>query len=142
MKSPLRDDQQTDGQIATNAVERLGNFSAAGIGKEGGRPFFHAVDTAPLPVPCPLASTQTPPAGGVLASPPTPSRRWSLGLTPNPRPAGGVPQAAHALDRARTLLRVVRHRHRELAAQPRWYGLLWGGVRWGEVGWGGEGQLR
>lgn len=43
MKSPLRDDQQTDGQIATNAVERLGNFSAAGIGKEGGQPFFHAV---------------------------------------------------------------------------------------------------
>jgi hypothetical protein len=31
------------GQIATNAIARLANFSAAGIGKVGGKPFFHAV---------------------------------------------------------------------------------------------------
>lgn len=43
MKSPLKDEQQTDGQIATHAIERLANFSAAGIGKGSDKPFFHAV---------------------------------------------------------------------------------------------------
>jgi arylsulfatase A-like enzyme len=43
-ESPLSDEQQTDGMLATNAVLRFRNFSRDGIGKEGGnRPFFHAV---------------------------------------------------------------------------------------------------
>jgi arylsulfatase A-like enzyme len=40
MRSPLTDEQQTDGQLATNTVERLANFSSDGIGKDGGKPFF------------------------------------------------------------------------------------------------------
>jgi iduronate 2-sulfatase len=43
-ESPLSDEQQTDGMLATNAVLRFRNFSRDGIGKKGGnRPFFHAV---------------------------------------------------------------------------------------------------
>jgi arylsulfatase A-like enzyme len=34
--------QQTNGQLATNAVERLDNFSSQGIGKDGGKTFFLA----------------------------------------------------------------------------------------------------
>lgn len=43
MRSPLTDEEQTDGQLATNTVERLANFSRDGIGKAGGKPFFLAV---------------------------------------------------------------------------------------------------
>jgi hypothetical protein len=42
MKSPLSDEQQTDGQLATNTVDRLANFSRQGIGKREGKPFFLA----------------------------------------------------------------------------------------------------
>ena len=41
--SPLTDEEQPDGMIATNAVERFVNFSRDGIGKAGGKRFFHAV---------------------------------------------------------------------------------------------------
>ena len=41
MESPLADEETTDGMIAANAVERLANFSQAGIGKRGAnKPFF------------------------------------------------------------------------------------------------------
>jgi iduronate 2-sulfatase len=40
-ESPLRDEEETDGILATGAVERLANFSKEGIGKAGAnRPFF------------------------------------------------------------------------------------------------------
>ena len=42
MRSPLSDEEQTDGQLATDAIERLGNFSSEGIGKGSGKPFFLA----------------------------------------------------------------------------------------------------
>lgn len=42
LMSPLADEQQTDGQIATNTISRLTNFSRAGIGKTSGKPFFLA----------------------------------------------------------------------------------------------------
>jgi hypothetical protein len=42
MRSPLTDEEQTDGQLATNTVQRLANFSRDGIGKGGGKPFFLA----------------------------------------------------------------------------------------------------
>ena len=42
MKSPLSDEEQTDGQLATDAINRLANFSAAGIGKGSSKPFFLA----------------------------------------------------------------------------------------------------
>lgn len=42
MESPLRDEEQTDGILAANAVERFANFSRDGIGK-GDMPFFHSV---------------------------------------------------------------------------------------------------
>ena len=43
-ESPLPDEQQTDGILATNAIERFANFSRDGIGKKGAnKPFFHAV---------------------------------------------------------------------------------------------------
>ena len=42
MKSNLTDEEQTDGQIATNSIERLANFSRDGIGKADGKPFFLA----------------------------------------------------------------------------------------------------
>ena len=42
MRSPLTDEEQTDGQLATNTVQRLANFSRYGIGKAGGKPFFLA----------------------------------------------------------------------------------------------------
>ena len=41
MESPLSDEEETDGMLATNTVERLANFSRDGIGKHGvNRPFF------------------------------------------------------------------------------------------------------
>jgi iduronate 2-sulfatase len=40
MRSPLSDEEQTDGQLATDTVNRIANFSDAGIGKAGGKPFF------------------------------------------------------------------------------------------------------
>merc|ERR1719183_3302591 len=44
MESPLRDEEETDGMLATNAVERFQNFSRDGIGKKGAdKPFFHSV---------------------------------------------------------------------------------------------------
>eukprot|EP00928_Gymnodinium_smaydae_P090310 TRINITY_DN74136_c0_g1_i1.p1 TRINITY_DN74136_c0_g1~~TRINITY_DN74136_c0_g1_i1.p1 ORF type:complete len:575 (-),score=19.92 TRINITY_DN74136_c0_g1_i1:130-1791(-) len=44
MESPLTDEEQTDGMLATNAVERFAKFSRDGIGKKGAnRPFFHSV---------------------------------------------------------------------------------------------------
>ena len=43
-ESPLADEEEADGILATNTVERLRNFSAAGIGKAGAnRPFFLSV---------------------------------------------------------------------------------------------------
>jgi arylsulfatase A-like enzyme len=40
-ESPLRDEEETDGILATNTVERLANFSKEEIGKPGAdRPFF------------------------------------------------------------------------------------------------------
>ena len=40
-ESPLADEDETDGMLATGAVERLANFSRDGIGKPGAnRPFF------------------------------------------------------------------------------------------------------
>ena len=42
MRSPLSDEQQTDGQLATDTVKRLEKFVSEGIGKEGGKPFFLA----------------------------------------------------------------------------------------------------
>jgi arylsulfatase A-like enzyme len=42
MRSPLSDEEQTDGQLATDTVNRIANFSRAGIGKPGGKPFFLA----------------------------------------------------------------------------------------------------
>ena len=42
MMSPLSDEEQTDGQIATDTLHRLGNLSAAGIGKGNDKPFFLA----------------------------------------------------------------------------------------------------
>jgi iduronate 2-sulfatase len=44
LESPLSDEEQTDGILATYAIERFKNFSRDGIGKEGAnKPFFHAV---------------------------------------------------------------------------------------------------
>jgi iduronate 2-sulfatase len=44
MESPLSDEEETDGMLATNAVERFANFSRDGIGKKGAnKPFFHSV---------------------------------------------------------------------------------------------------
>lgn len=44
MESPLEDEEETDGILATNAVQRFANFSRDGIGKKGAnRPFFHSV---------------------------------------------------------------------------------------------------
>ena len=44
LESPLTDEEETDGMLATNAVERFANFSRDGIGKKGAdKPFFHAV---------------------------------------------------------------------------------------------------
>jgi hypothetical protein len=43
MVSPLTDEEQPDGQIATYAIERFANFSREAVGKRGGAPFFHAV---------------------------------------------------------------------------------------------------
>ena len=41
MESPLRDEDETDGILATNTIQRLANFSREGIGKRGAnRPFF------------------------------------------------------------------------------------------------------
>jgi len=42
LKSPLTDEEQTDGQLATSTVQRLANFSKVGIGKGSGKPFFLA----------------------------------------------------------------------------------------------------
>jgi hypothetical protein len=44
MRSPLSDEEQTDGQIATHTIERLANFSRDGIGSKDGssKPFFLA----------------------------------------------------------------------------------------------------
>jgi iduronate 2-sulfatase/deleted-in-malignant-brain-tumors protein 1 len=42
MRSPLSDEEQTDGQLATDTIERLAKFSTAGIGKGDGKPFFLA----------------------------------------------------------------------------------------------------
>jgi hypothetical protein len=40
-ESPLRDEEETDGMLATNTIERLANFSRDGIGKGGAnKPFF------------------------------------------------------------------------------------------------------
>jgi iduronate 2-sulfatase len=40
-ESPLSDEEETDGMLATNTVERLANFSKEGIGKPGAnKPFF------------------------------------------------------------------------------------------------------
>jgi iduronate 2-sulfatase len=40
-ESPLADEEETDGMLATDTVERLANFSVASIGKPGAnRPFF------------------------------------------------------------------------------------------------------
>ena len=38
-----RDEEQTDGQTATNAIAKFANMSAQGIGLGNGKPFFHAV---------------------------------------------------------------------------------------------------
>jgi len=44
MESPLSDEEETDGILATNAVERFANFSRDGVGKKGSnKPFFHSV---------------------------------------------------------------------------------------------------
>jgi hypothetical protein len=44
LESPLADEDETDGMIATDAVNRLANFSGDGIGKPGAnRPFFLSV---------------------------------------------------------------------------------------------------
>jgi len=44
LATALRDDEETDGILATNAVERFANFSRDGIGKRGmDKPFFHSV---------------------------------------------------------------------------------------------------
>jgi len=43
MRSPLGDEEQTDGQTATNAIAKFANMSAQGIGLGNGKPFFHAV---------------------------------------------------------------------------------------------------
>lgn len=41
LESPLTDEEETDGMLATNAVARLANFSRDGIGNPGAnRPFF------------------------------------------------------------------------------------------------------
>ena len=42
--SPLSDEQQTDGQLATNTIQRLANFSRDGIGRDdtNSKPFFLA----------------------------------------------------------------------------------------------------
>ena len=55
-ESPLRDEEETDGMLATNTIERLANFSREGIGKAGGdKPFFlstglHKVSLHVLPM--------------------------------------------------------------------------------------------
>lgn len=44
LESPLPDEEQTDGLLATNAVQKLANFSERGVGAAGaGQPFFLAV---------------------------------------------------------------------------------------------------
>lgn len=43
VESALSDDDQTDGQLARNAVARLAEFAARGVGRRPGKPFFHAV---------------------------------------------------------------------------------------------------
>ena len=41
LESPLSDEEQTDGMLATNTLERLANFSREGIGRPGAnKPFF------------------------------------------------------------------------------------------------------
>jgi len=44
MATQLSDEEEVDGMLATNAVERFANFSRDGIGKKGAnKPFFHSV---------------------------------------------------------------------------------------------------
>lgn len=44
LESPLADEDETDGILATNAIAQIANFSAHGIGKAGAnRPFFLSV---------------------------------------------------------------------------------------------------
>lgn len=42
MMSPLSDEEQTDGQLATDTVQRIANLSRDGIGKNNNKPFFLA----------------------------------------------------------------------------------------------------
>ena len=48
MRSPLSDAEQTDGQLATDAIKRLASFSAAGIGKPGAAAFKRVLRTLPM----------------------------------------------------------------------------------------------
>jgi len=42
LRSNVTDEHQPDGQLATNTIERLANFSRDGVGKADGKPFFIA----------------------------------------------------------------------------------------------------